>query len=299
MVDIVPSKAMALDVVTASGTLTIVNVHSPGSGGDSWAPKASFWADVAMYTAANSAGGTRPVLIGGYSNVWLESPGHPTTKRFVALWKQCGFPRAGHSVEEDRKPTRDGHKLDSWAMQERPYLAPGRPPTALGSNHGPVVQGILLAVGAKERIMRLAYSHARGRLHTIRSDSPGCGRRRRTCCSGPVTIRHSGRGSHRTEMRPPWTRRQYRPSSTCSTPRVTRCRGSWGCARPHMWTRSTPMGRRKLGRLCPKSDQHALSWHARELWKRDADETTSLLKPTPPPCTRFAAGSKTDIDGGT
>ena len=85
-------------------------------------------------------------------------------------------------MEEDRQPTREGHKLDSyllnaplvpWAMQERPYLAPGRPPTALRSEHGPVVLGIPVAVATKERITRLAYSHAQGRLHAIRSDSPG------------------------------------------------------------------------------------------------------------------------------
>ena len=85
MVDIVPGKAMALDVVTTVGTLTAINVHAPGSCGESWASKASFWADVAMYVAAKSTGGTRPVLIGGVFNVWLESLGHPTTKRFVAL----------------------------------------------------------------------------------------------------------------------------------------------------------------------------------------------------------------------
>ena len=51
IVDIVPGKAMALDVVTAGGTLTVINVHGPGSGGDSWASKASFWTDVAMYGA--------------------------------------------------------------------------------------------------------------------------------------------------------------------------------------------------------------------------------------------------------
>ena len=67
IVDIVPGKAMALDVVTAGGTLTVINVHGPGSGGDSWASKASFWADVAMYAAAKSAGGTRAVLLGGTS----------------------------------------------------------------------------------------------------------------------------------------------------------------------------------------------------------------------------------------
>ena len=109
VVDVVPGKAMALDVVTAGGTLTVINVHGPRSGGESWASKASFWANVAMYAAAKSAGGTRPVVIGGDFNVWAESPGHTTTKRFMALWEQCGFLRAGHSVEEDRQPTREGH----------------------------------------------------------------------------------------------------------------------------------------------------------------------------------------------
>ena len=42
VVDIVPGKAMALDVVTAGGTLTVINVHGPGSGGDSWVSKACF-----------------------------------------------------------------------------------------------------------------------------------------------------------------------------------------------------------------------------------------------------------------
>ena len=42
VVDIVPGKVMALDVVTAAGTLTVINVYGPGSGGNSWAPKSSF-----------------------------------------------------------------------------------------------------------------------------------------------------------------------------------------------------------------------------------------------------------------
>ena len=71
MVDIVPGKAMALDVVTTAGTLNVINVHGPCSGGDSWASKASFRANVAMYAAAKSVGGTRLVLIGGDCNVWL------------------------------------------------------------------------------------------------------------------------------------------------------------------------------------------------------------------------------------
>ena len=71
VVDIVPGKAMALDVVTAGGTLTVINVHGPGSGGASWASKASSWANVAMYAAAKSAGGTRAVLLRGGFNMWL------------------------------------------------------------------------------------------------------------------------------------------------------------------------------------------------------------------------------------
>ena len=69
--DIVPGKAVALDVVTAGCNLTVINVHGPGSGGDSRASKASFWTDVAMYAVAKSAGGTRAVLLGGDFNVWL------------------------------------------------------------------------------------------------------------------------------------------------------------------------------------------------------------------------------------
>ena len=182
VVDIVPSKAMALDVLTAGGTLTVINVHGPGSGSDSWASKVSFWADLAMYAAAKSAGGTRAVLLGGDFNVWLESPWHPTTRRFQALWEQCGFHRAGAAEEEDRRPTRAGHRLDSfllqsplvpWAAHERPHLAPGRSPASLGSDHGPVVLDIPLAVAGKERVTTMAYSHAQGRLHAIRPDSPG------------------------------------------------------------------------------------------------------------------------------
>ena len=182
VVNIVPGKAMALDVLTAVGTLTVMNVHGPGSGGDSWACKGSFWADVAMYAAVKSAGGTRMVLLGGDFNKWLESPGHPTTRRFTASWEQCGFLRAGNAAEEDPRFTRAGHRLDCfllssplvpWAMRECPHLELGRSPASLGSDHCPLVLGIPLLVAAKERITRLAYSHAQGMLHAIRPDSPG------------------------------------------------------------------------------------------------------------------------------
>ena len=81
ILDIVPGKAMALDVVTAGGTLTVINVHGPGSGGDSWASKASFWADVAMYAAAKSAGGTTAGL------------------RWGGLQRVAGVPVAPHHEE--------------------------------------------------------------------------------------------------------------------------------------------------------------------------------------------------------
>ena len=58
-------------------------------------------------------------------------------------------------------------------MRERPHLALGRSPASPGSDHGPVVLDIPLAVAGKERATRLAYSHAQGRLHAIRPDSPG------------------------------------------------------------------------------------------------------------------------------
>ena len=187
VLDIVPGKAMALDVVTAGGTLTVINFHGPGSGGDSWASKASFWADMAMYAAAKGAGGTRAVLLGRDFNIWLESPWHPTMRRFQALWEQCRFHRAGPAREEDRRSTRAGHRLDSfllisllvpWAARERPHLALGRLPASLGLDHGPLVLDIPLAVAGKERITMMAYWHAQGRLHAIRPDSSEFVRRR-------------------------------------------------------------------------------------------------------------------------
>ena len=169
VVDFLPGKAMAIDVVTAGGTLRVIGVHGPGSGGDSWASKASFWADVAMYAADKSAGGTRAVLLGGDFNVWLETRGQPSTRRFRALWEQCGFHSAGAAAKEDKRPTRAGHRIDSfllnsplvsWAAREGPHLAPGRSPALLGFDHGPVVLDIPLGVAGKERVTRMAYSHA-------------------------------------------------------------------------------------------------------------------------------------------
>ena len=85
-------------------------------------------------------------------------------------------------MEDERQPTCEGHKLDSyllnapwilWAMRERPYLGLGKPATALGSDHGPVVLRILLEVAAKERHTCMAFLHAQGTLPARQSDSPG------------------------------------------------------------------------------------------------------------------------------
>ena len=48
------------------------------------------------------------MLLRGDLNVQPQSPGHPTTRRFRALWEQCGFHRAGAAAEDDRRPTHLG-----------------------------------------------------------------------------------------------------------------------------------------------------------------------------------------------
>ena len=281
IVDILPGKAMAPDVVTAGGTLTVINVHGPGSGGDCWASKASFRADVAMYAAAKSAGGTRAVLLGGDFNVWLESPWHPTTRRFQALWEQCGFHRAGREREEDRRPTRAGHRLDSfllnsplvpWAERERPHLAPGRSPASLGSDHGPVVLDIPLAVAGKERVTRMAYSHAQGRLHAIRPDSPGvreaaaavlqrpCGDRRlQAWLSSDQDTATMGTSKVQAVFDLLYAFRD-------DVSRVT------GVRMPSGVDPQYPYGQAETEASLDQvlSDQQALAWRAHQLWQRDA-----------------------------
>ena len=295
IVDIVPGKAMALDVVTAGGTLTVINVHGPGSGGDSWASKASFWADVAMYAAAKSAGGTRAVLLGGDFNVWLESPWHPTTRRFQALWEQCGFHRAGPEQEEDRRPTRAGHRLDSfllnsplvpWAARERPHLAPGRSPASLGSDHGPVVLDIPLAVAGKERVTRMAYSHAQGRLHAIRPDSPGVR-------EAAASVLQKACGDQRLQA---WLSSDQ-DTATMGTSEVQAVfdllyafrddvSRVTGVRMPSGVDPQYPYGQAETEASLDQvlSDQQALAWRAHQLWQRDAaaaglhsKEATALL----------------------
>ena len=281
VVDIVPGKAMALDVVTAGGTLTVINVLGPGSGGDSWASKASFWADVAMYAADKSAGGTRAVLLGGDFNVWLESPWHPTTRRSQALWEHCGFHRAGPAEEEDMRPTRAGHRLDSfllnsplvpWAAREGPHLAPGRSRASLGSDHGPVVLDIPQAVAGKERVTRMAYSHAQGRLHAIRLDSPGVREAaaavpRKACEDRTLRALLSSDQDTATMG----TLEGQAVFDLLHAFRDDVCRVT-GVRMPSGMDPQYPYGQAETEASLAQvlSDQQALAWRAHELWQRDA-----------------------------
>ena len=281
VVDIEPGKAMVLDVVTASGTLAVINVHGPGNGGDSWASKASFWADVAMYAAAKSAVCTKAVLLGGDFNVWLEFPGHPTTRRFQALWEECGFHRVGAAAEEDRRSRRARHRLDSfvlnsplvpWAVRERPHLAPGRSLASLGFDHGPVVLDIPLALAAKERIIRLAYSHAQGRLHAIRPDSPGvreaAAAALRKGCEDRALRGWLSSGQDAATMGTPEVQAVFDVlyAFRDEVSRVTGVRMPSGMNPQHPYGRAE----REVSLSQVLSDRQALAWRAHELWKRAA-----------------------------
>ena len=147
------------------------------------------------------------MLIGGDFNAWLESAGHPTTRRFKALWDQCGVLKDGDMAEVDRQSMRVGLKLDScllnaplvpWAMCDRSHPASGRSPASMGSDHGPVVLSIPLAGAAKDEIKWLAYSHAQGRLHTYVRTNRESAKQRRQCCGEPVALRGWLSSDHHT-----------------------------------------------------------------------------------------------------
>ena len=72
MVDIVSGTAKALDVATDGGLLTTINVIGPRSGGDSWATKATFWADV--LAATKECGGHMACVDLGVTSISGSSP---------------------------------------------------------------------------------------------------------------------------------------------------------------------------------------------------------------------------------
>ena len=236
------------------------------------------------------------MLLGGDFTVWLESPGHPTTKRFQTLWEQCGFHRAGAAAGEDRRPSRAGHRLDSflldsplvpWAVRERPHPAPGRSPVSLGFGHGPVVLDIPQAVAGKEWVTRMAYSHAQGRLHAIRPDSPGVREAAaavlQKACVDPTLQAwlSSDQGTATMGTSEVQAVFDLLYASCDDVSRIT------GVRMPSGMDPQYPYGQAETEASLAQvlSDQQALAWRAHELWQRDAataglhsQEATALLR---------------------
>ena len=190
-------------------------------------------------------------------------------------------PQGGPAQEEDRRPTRAGHRQDSfllnsplvpWAARERQHLAPGRPPASLGSDHGPVVLDIPLAVAGQERVTRMAYSHAQGRLHAIRPDSPGIR-------EAAVVVLHKA-----CEDRQLWAwLSSDQDTATMGTSegeavfdllyafrddvsRVKGVRMPSGIDPQYLYGQAET----ELSLAQVLSDQQALAWRAHKLWQRDA-----------------------------
>ena len=144
---------------------------------------------------------------------------------------------------------------------------------ALGSHHGPVILDIPLAVAASKRITCLAYSHARGRLHTIRSDSLGvreaAGAVLQRACDDPALD-----GSLSSD----------RDTATMGTSEVQavfdllyafrdQVSRVTGVRMPSGMEPQYPYEQADTKASCSRvlTDQQALSWRAREVWRRDAE----------------------------
>ena len=85
VVDIVPGKAMALDVVTVGGTLTVINVHGPGSG-DPSAPMGTFGdplAPMGTYGGLSRPMGTYGVGGINFLHTHLDTPPLPPSIRSI------------------------------------------------------------------------------------------------------------------------------------------------------------------------------------------------------------------------
>ena len=125
-----------------------------------------------------------------------------------------------------------------------------------------MVLDIPLAVADKERITRLAYSHAQGRLHAIRPDSPGVREAaaawlQKACVDRTVRV---------------WLSSDQ-DTATMGTPEVQAVFELLDTFRDDV-SRVTeyPYGQAEteVSLAHVLSDQHALAWRAHELWKRDA-----------------------------
>ena len=135
-----------------------------------------------------------------------------------------------------------------------------------------MVLDIPLAVAAKERITRLAYSHAQGKLHAIRPDSP--------------RVREAAAAVLQKAFEDPTLRgwlSSDKDTATMGTPEVqavfdllyafrNEVSRVTGVRMPSGMDPQYPYGQAETeAYVAPVLwDQHALAWRAHELWKRDA-----------------------------
>ena len=135
-----------------------------------------------------------------------------------------------------------------------------------------MVVDILLAVAGKESVTRMAYSHAGGRLHAIRRDSPGV-------CEAAAAVLQKACGDRQLRA---WLSQDQDTATTGTSEvqavfdllyafrddvsRVT------GVRMPSDMDPQYPYGQAETEASLAQvlSDQQALAWRAHELWQRDA-----------------------------
>ena len=177
--------------------------------------------------------------------------------------------------------------LVPWALRERPHLAPGQSPASLGSNHGPVVLDIPLAVAGKERVTRIAYWHAQGRLHAIRPDSPGVREAAvavlQKACGDRTLQAWLSSGQDSATMGKSEVQAVFDLLNAFRDD-VSRIKG---VRMPSGMNPQYPYGQAGTEASLAQvlSDQQALAWRAHEVWQRDAatagrhsQEATALLR---------------------
>ena len=141
----------------------------------------------------------------------------------------------------------------------------------------PVVLDLPLAVAGKEMVTRMAYSHAQGRLHAIRPDSPGVRE-----AAGAVL--QKARGDQRLQA---WLSSDQ-DTATMGTSEVQAvfdllyafCDDVFRVTGVRMLSGVDPQypyGQAETEASLAQvlSDQQALAWRAHQLWQRDASAADS------------------------